>query len=207
LVGSFAGDFNIPVGRWTVAHIFDVIPMFVTRTNLIAILGSPNDENGKLSEMGERRIRLGYEIHMSLRNEGSRLLLTGGYGHHFNTTIRPHAFYAKERLLLLGVPQDEIVEFALSRNTVDDALQARPIVERYAPKRLIVVSSDFHMERVRFVFEHVFPGRELQFFGAPYLEACVHEERERLLAHESRELTSLRDRGESIVGGVLRVDS
>lgn len=99
------------------------------------------------------------------------------------------------------------VEFAESRNTVDDALQARPIVEKYAVDKLIVVSSDFHLNRVRFVFESVFSDKALEFLGAPYLETRSPEERERLLAHETRELASLHERGESIVGGVLKLDS
>jgi uncharacterized SAM-binding protein YcdF (DUF218 family) len=133
--------------------------------------------------------------------------LTGGYGEHFNTTQQPNASYAKKILLDLGVPADHIVEFAESRNTVDDALTSRPIVDRYGAQHLVVVSSDFHLDRVKFVFEQVFPDKQVEFLGAPYLKSRTPEEQERLLAHEARELTSLRERGESIVGGALRPDS
>jgi hypothetical protein len=174
---------------------------------LVVILGSPNDAAGNLSEMGKGRVRLGFETYRTLEPDGYRLLLTGGYGEHFNTTTQPHAYYAQELLHTMGVPAAHIVEFAESRNTVDDALKSRPIVEKYGAERLVVVSSDFHIARVRCVFERVFPDKQLEFLGADYLEACTAEERERLLAHEARELTSLRERGESIVGGALRVDS
>lgn len=176
-------------------------------SGLIVVLGSPNDERGNLSEMGQGRIRLGYETYMKLRDEGYRFLLTGGFGEHFNMTDKPNAFYAREILLKCHVPEEHILEFAESRNTVDDALQARPIVDKYGVDKLIVISSDFHTERVRFVFERVFPDKSLEFHGAPYLETRSPEERERLLAHEARELASLRERGASIVGGALRLDS
>jgi len=173
----------------------------------VVILGSPNNAAGNLSEMGKGRVRLGFETYQELQEQGFRLLLTGGYGEHFNTTDHPNAYYAQRILLAMGVSPEHIVEFAESRNTVDDALQTRPIVDTYRADRLIVISSDFHLERVRFVFERVFPDKVVEFRGAPYLDTRPPEERERLLAHEARELQSLRERGESIVGGALNVDS
>ncbi len=173
----------------------------------VVILGSPNDSAGNLSGMGQGRVSLGFETYRKLVAQGYRLLLTGGYGEHFNTTHQPNASYAQKLLLDLGVLADHIVEFAESRNTVDDALKSRPIVDKYGAEHLVVVSSDFHLGRVQFVFEQVFPDKRVEFLGAPYLESRTPEERERLLAHEARELTSLRERGESIVGGALRPDS
>jgi uncharacterized SAM-binding protein YcdF (DUF218 family) len=83
----------------------------------------------------------------------------------------------------------------------------RPIVERYGATHLVVISSDFHLARVQFIFARVFPDRELVFRGAPYLHTRPLEERVKLEQHEARELTSLRERGESIVGGVLSINS
>lgn len=173
----------------------------------VVILGSPNDSAGNLSEMGQGRVSLGFETYRNLVGQGYRLLLTGGYGEHFNTTQQPNASYAQRLLLDLGVPAEHIVEFAESCNTVDDALKSRSIVDKYGAEYLLVVSSDFHLGRVQFVFEQVFPDKRVEFLGAPYLESRTPEERERLLAHEARELKSLRERGESIVGGALRPDS
>jgi uncharacterized SAM-binding protein YcdF (DUF218 family) len=173
----------------------------------VVILGSPNDAAGNLSEIGQGRVRLGFETYRNLAAQGYRLLLTGGYGEHFNTTPQPNAYYAQRLLLDMGVPAEHILEFAESRNTVDDALKSRPIVDKYGGHHLIIVSSDFHLGRVQFVFERVFLDKRVEFLGAPYLESRAAEERERLVAHEARELKSLQERGESIVGGALRLDS
>lgn len=176
-------------------------------SGLVVILGSPNDVHGNLSEMGRGRVALGHSRYLELCDQSFKILLTGGFGEHFNVTDKPNAHYAREILLACGVPREDIVEFAESRNTVDDALQARPIVDHYGVNRLVVVSSDFHMERVKFVFSKVFPDKQLEFSGATFLETRSPEEQKRLLDHESRELTSLRERGESIVGGSLKLDS
>lgn len=173
---------------------------------LIVVLGSPNDDQGNLSEIGIGRLELALQWYGE-RLPGWKLLLTGGFGEHFNRTSIPHSEYAKQFLASRGVPETDFVEFALSRNTVDDALQSRPIVERYSCPALLVISSDFHIPRVEFVFRSVFADRTLTFAGAPYIDSRPPEERERLTAHEQRELVSLRERGESIVGGVLNVNS
>ena len=183
----------------------DLIPGSIP--GFVVILGSPNDAAGVLSPMGQGRVELGRQTYLARRDQGWRLLLTGGFGAHFNTTDKPHAFHARAVLLAAGVPADHIVEFAESRNTVDDALTARPIVDRYCVPRLIVVSSDFHLARASFIFSEVFPDKQLQFLGAPYLATRAPEERERLTAHERRELDNLRAKRTSIVGGALSLDA
>ena len=80
------------------------------------------------------------------------------------------------------------------------------MVERHRVARLIVVSSDFHLPRVEFIFRAVFPSHSLEFRASAYLERCDEVERDRLLKHEARELESLRTSGCSIVGGRLRLD-
>lgn len=174
---------------------------------LIIVLGSPNSDQGELSEMGRGRVERALQKYSELGPLGWKALLTGGFGEHFNSTALPNAHYAKQILVSSGVPEAAFVEFALSRNTVDDALQSRPIVEHHNPTELVVVTSDFHIPRVEFVFRSVFPDRSLTFAAAPYIDSRLPEERERLTAHEQRELASLRERGESIVGGVLNVNS
>jgi uncharacterized SAM-binding protein YcdF (DUF218 family) len=174
---------------------------------LIVVLGSPNSDDGILSEMGRGRLNQGLRLFAELKQQGWKFLLTGGFGEHFNQTEHPHAFYAKQYLLACGVEESQIVDFALSRNTVDDALQARAIVDKLGVASLLIVSSDFHMPRVEFIFNRVFPDKTLRFIGAPYLQSCVPEDQVRLAAHEDRELTSLRESGRSIVGGALSIDS
>jgi vancomycin permeability regulator SanA len=169
---------------------------------LVVILGSPNDQEGNLSEMGQGRVACGLQEYLSRRDAGWKILLTGGFGEHFNTTDKPNAYYAKQILLENGLQESEIVEFAESRDTVDDALQARPIVERYNASALVVVSSDFHIDRVRFIFGEVFPDRNLSFAGADYLKGRSDEERDRLLTHEKAEIASLKKTRRSKLVGV-----
>ena len=68
---------------------------------IILLLGAPNDEQGRLSQMAQDRIDCAYNLYAN--NEHMTFLCTGGYGQHFNTTNRPHAYYAKQALIKKGV--------------------------------------------------------------------------------------------------------
>ncbi|MEZ4658854.1 MAG: YdcF family protein [Caldilineaceae bacterium] len=155
---------------------------------LIVILGAPNDDAGQLSAMALGRVALGYAHH---RERKWPLLLTGGFGDHFNRTAWPHAHYLQQWLRAHGVPADAILPFVLSRHTGEDARLARPIVEAHGARRLLVVTSDFHVERADWYFHTVFPKYDLDVVGAPYLPSCPVDEQERLVAHERQRLAEL----------------
>ena len=159
---------------------------------LIVILGAPNGDDGQLSLMAQGRVVLGYRLYRERQAAGWRFLLTGGFGEHFNRTALPHAYYLQQWLLVQGVPADDIVEFVLSRHTGEDARLALPIVERQGVRQLLLVTSDFHLARVEFIFRAVFSGYELELVGAPYLPTCFPAEQARLVAHEARRLAELR---------------
>ena len=156
---------------------------------VILILGAPNDDDGRLSPMAQGRVALGYRHYCAL---GWPLLLTGGRGEHFNRTPLPHAHYLQQWLLAHDVPISAILPFVLSHHTGEDALLARPIVETAGARRLLIVTSDFHVERATWHFRAVFPDYDLAFAGAPYLAGCAAEERERLVAHEAWRLSLLK---------------
>lgn len=182
-------------------------------TNLIIILGAPVDNNGNISLMGKGRLDLGFEKLSKLKtgNENWKILLTGGFGEHFNQTNKPYAEYAKNYLISKGLKDEDFIEFGLSVNTVDDARQAYPIVIKYSPKKIIVISSDFHIGndndsgRVRFIFERFFKNEDIkiEYLGAKYLDTLPEEDQRTILAHEARELESLKTRGVSIVAGEI----
>ena len=158
---------------------------------IIIVLGAPNDEKGNLSDMALGR--LNQAIHEYKCNKDYKILCTGGFGTHFNTTDKPHAFYAINYLIQQGLPATDMLEMAESQNTLEDALLSKPIVDKYGVKSLIIVSSDFHLPRAKYVFERAFEGYGLIFSGA-----ITNFSKKRYLSlknHEERELKKLRNCG------------
>ncbi|QQO10166.1 YdcF family protein [Breznakiella homolactica] len=139
-----------------------------TARGCIIILGSPNDNEGNLSPIAESRLTRGAgELN---RHPGFRILLTGGFGKHFNETNQPHWKYARDFLLReRSVPEEAFLpEAAESGNTVEDLEISRPLILKYGIRNIIIVTSEFHVPRARYIAEKVFAdsGVTLDFSGA-----------------------------------------
>ena len=94
-----------------------------------------------------------------------KIVLTGGFGEHFNESERPHAYYLKKYLMERDVAREVIVDSVMSTNTLEDASLTRPIIVKYNVDDLIVVTSDFHYDRARYIFEREYsdPNIKIRF--------------------------------------------
>ncbi len=153
-------------------------------------MGSPNDDMGNISAMGLARAQTTLAQHKAYPNYS--ILPTGGFGKHFNTTNKPHAYYLKKYLLKLGISEGSFLEIAESKYTADDAFKALEIVKKYLVEQIIIISSDFHMERVKYIFDEIFAKYSLTYVAAPYLNSCTKEEAKRLKSHEKQAINQLR---------------
>ena len=158
---------------------------------IIIILGSLNDEQGSLPELATSKIAVGIKAYK--KHSGYRILCTGGFGDHFNRAEKSHAYYVSEYLVQKGIPREDILEFAESSNTIEDATLAKTVVDKYKVKNLIIVSWDFHMKRVRYIFKRVFRGYKIEFSQS---ETRLPEDllRKRL-GHEAEALRKLKRQG------------
>ena len=159
-----------------------------TKNIVIIILGAPNDAEGNLSSIALERCQRALIVYK--QNPGAKLLPTGGWGAHFNSTDKPHGYYIQQYFTAHDVPATDILACVESANTLEDALFAKPIIEQHGFTELIVVTSDFHIPRVRFLFEHIFPNFNLAF--SPAQTDLDIKERQRLREHEAVALQKLR---------------
>jgi len=154
------------------------------RTGAIVVLGAPNDEDGNLSSIAVERCNQALREYR--RHPGFRVIPTGGWGPHFNTTDRPHGFYTRQYLMAHGVPDADILPCIESANTVEDAKFCRSVVAHYGFAELIVVTSDFHIPRAQYLFEYEFPDKTLSFSGASTF--LSEDELQTRREHETRAL-------------------
>jgi uncharacterized SAM-binding protein YcdF (DUF218 family) len=117
------------------------------------------------------------------------IIPTGGWGAHFNTTAKPHGLYVRDFLAGCGIPDSAFTECIESSNTIEDARFSRPVVDRYGFRRLIVVTSDFHVARARYFFTREFADTNLEFSGS--LTHLPEEQLEERIAHERNALARL----------------
>lgn len=158
---------------------------------VILVLGSPNDADGRLYSIARHRCECAAVL--ARDNPSARLLLTGGFGDHFNTTAQTHATYLRRYLVELGVSSERFLSEAPSRNTIEDATLSRPIFVESGARFALVVTSDFHVPRARWLFEREYAGlgAELAFVATPTDEHQCELDLAALKAHEQRALRSL----------------
>lgn len=159
----------------------------ITKKNIILVLGAPNDENGNLSPMALDR--LDCALNLYTYNENVRFICTGGFGQQFNTTSFPHGYYSKQYLLRKGVKEEAFLEFVLSSNTVEDLRMSKQIIEKEQPDVLLIVTSDFHMKRVKILHDIIMHYPATIFI--PALSSLTAQELLPFLQHEQQALREL----------------
>lgn len=155
----------------------------------IVLLGAPNDEEGRLSSIAEERCALA--LRECRLHPDALVLPTGGFGDHFNTTDKPHAYYTRRLLVAEGVDEARFLPHAESRNTVEDAALAAPVLAQAGVTSVIIVTSDFHVARAEFLFKLALP-ESTEILFAPATTHLPEDELERLRAHERGALAHYR---------------
>ena len=163
-----------------------------TTKGLIVVLGSPNTDQGELLSMAKERCEVALTEYVN--NPGYKILLTGGYGSHFNTTEQPHSSYLKHYLVSRGIPEEHFVESAESSNTFEDASLSKPIIMKYTVRHIVVITSDYHIDRAQTVFEREFTGTNVRvtFSASRTDETLMSFDLEAFKRHERDALAKLK---------------
>jgi len=159
------------------------------RKDVLIILGSPNSPSGELSNISKSRL----DYCASLYSIGKLILCTGGRGKHFNTSSEEHAVYAKRYLIEKGVLECDFLDFALSENTVDDAVKIKIIISKLDNPNLTIITSDYHLERVQLIFQEILNEFSINYIGVqsnPKKNQLQH-----LIKHEKKAIKSILKNG------------
>jgi uncharacterized SAM-binding protein YcdF (DUF218 family) len=139
---------------------------------VIVVLGSPNFPDGTLGPIAFDRLQGCLSIFDPIKH---KILCTGGFGAHFNTSPMAHANYLKNFLIEKGVPPTAFLPMALSSNTVEDAVMSLAILKDYEFKDLLIITSEYHLARVEFIFSEILKDFYLNF------KAVIHHSMDDLL--------------------------
>ena len=159
------------------------------KKDVLIVLGSLNSPSGELSTISISRLNYCVKIYQP----GNLVLCTGGWGDHFNTSKNSHASYAKQYLIEKGVLESDFLDFALSGHTVDDAVKIKPIVEALENIKLTIITSDYHLNRVKLIFNEILEGYNMDFAGVE--SHLPKEELEAVAIHEIKAIASILQNG------------
>jgi uncharacterized SAM-binding protein YcdF (DUF218 family) len=155
-------------------------------TNLIVLLGHENDENGDLSSIALERCAVALES--AAADRSARILTTGAFGEHFNRSSRPHSQILRDHLVSSGLKGEQISTAEFGSRTLEDALVTRIKAVDGGFKSIVVITSDYHLDRVQLIFGRVLPDFHVSYRTATS-NASIRErkdERDRL-RRQSRE--------------------
>ena len=180
---------------------------------ILVVLGSPNDRVGRLSPIAISRAEAALAWYEQMRHRSTvGIILTGGFGAHFNQAPRPHAFYLREFMIRRGLPPGVFMPFVESANTVEDAYLSLCLLSRLRREdslfvsRMVIVTSDYHLERARFVFQTLFAAEScevaFEFIGAPTDKESIGFDE--LVRHEETALAALQNQGGVAISDALR---
>ncbi|HUH27034.1 YdcF family protein [Gelidibacter sp.] len=159
------------------------------KKEVLIILGSPNSPSGKLS--GISQSRLNYCVNHY--QPGHLILCTGGWGAHFNTSEHAHASLAKQYFIENGIPEVAFLDFALSGNTVEDAVKAKEILSKLENIDLTIITSDYHINRVKLIFNEILKNYSMDFIGVESnLDKDVYDA---LVQHETKAINAILENG------------
>ncbi|WP_420627425.1 YdcF family protein [Candidatus Leptofilum sp.] len=160
---------------------------------IVVLLGNENDREGNLSPVAISRADTA--VRFLNENDAWVVLPTGAFGAHFNTTEISHGQYLTAYLLANGISANQILPHTNSSNTVEDAICAKKVANEVKASQIIVISSEFHMRRVKYIFSRVFQGTNIDFLPAPNQvdEATL----DKLQKHEVQSLQKLQKAWES----------
>lgn len=121
----------------------------------IVVLGRGINQDGTLPVDPMWRVRRALELF----NAGAAptILMSGASSYHFDFhPPRSEAEAMKAWAVSLGAPPEQVLTESKSRDTLGNALYIKAKAQRNGWKSLVVVASDEHMDRVRYIFGKVF---------------------------------------------------
>lgn len=110
---------------------------------------------------------------MFANRRSDHIIVSGGWSISYDLRgIRPpttEAAEMKRMLVALGVPAERILTEERSRDTIGNAYFSKvEILQPNGWKKIMVVCADFHLPRVKFLFEKILgPGYDLAFHTTP----------------------------------------
>lgn len=155
---------------------------------IVIVLGAPNSTTGELSSIAQSRLNHCVSIYKT----GMRVLCTGGWGEQFNTTPTAHAEYAKNYLIKKGIPVGSFLDSVYSANSVEDAVKTKQVINGIDAK-LMIITSDYHLERIKLIFNKVLSTYECSYIGVK--TGLPDGELDKLIAHEKQAVTSILNNG------------
>ena len=164
------------------------------RFDAIIVLGGGRDNEGNLTNLSKQRLDAGCELY----REGisNKIFALGG----MMSTYSPNAIQfnktgaklRSEYMIGKGVKPEDIIKVEGGRDTIGESFVSRDTARKLGLKKLLLVTSDKHMERALYIFKRIFgPQYEIDSKEVPCGDILNAEEEKEYLKVTRELLESL----------------
>jgi uncharacterized SAM-binding protein YcdF (DUF218 family) len=140
----------------------------IPRANVIVVLGGslgapiPPRQHVQLTGGADR---LWHAARLYKAGKAPRVILTGG-NVFTQEGIEGESWYASQLLADWGIPRTTMITETQSRNTYQNAVNTRPLLEAMNARRILLVTSGFHMPRALEVFRKTLADTNIEIVPA-----------------------------------------
>ncbi|MBN2453528.1 MAG: YdcF family protein [Candidatus Omnitrophica bacterium] len=138
------------------------------KVDAIVVLGGGIGESGKVGQGYEERAE--YAVELYKKGYASYIIFSSGYIHILEETL-----VMKALALSLGVPENAIVLENRVSNTHDSVLFTREILDKKGWKKIILLTSPYHMLRVSKVFAKMGGDIDVSYTPIPKSSFYAHK--------------------------------
>jgi uncharacterized SAM-binding protein YcdF (DUF218 family) len=137
----------------------------------IIILGGSTHPDGSLRDIPKQRVEEG--VRLAQEGVAPRIIMSGGYSFWLDEKGEVPAISEAESMrnyaLSLGIHAEQIFLEKKSKDTLGNAYYTKiDFLEKNAWRDIIIVTSDFHIDRTRFLFNTVLgPKYTLEYVSVP----------------------------------------
>lgn len=170
--------------------------------DVIIILGGGINRDGSLPDLPKKRVEAGIELFKE--RHAQRIIMSGKYGFWLDESgvipSRSEAEAMKEYAVALGIPADSILLEEESKDTLGNAYFTKVnFLEKNNWKKVVIVTSDFHFERTKYIFNLVL-GHDYSIDYVLSETGVLQEKQIELVEQEKKTIQALKE----IIGTSVR---
>ena len=140
----------------------------ITETYDIAVVlggGTTFDYESGLIDFHESGDRVFIALQLYKQKKVKKLLISGGSGSMVKTD-QIEADFIKQYLLKIGVPEKDILVDNTSKNTLENAVNSKKIIEQHGFSKIMLITSAYHIPRAKACFDKL--GLQVTPFAVDY---------------------------------------
>lgn len=154
--------------------------------NIVIILGEKLNRDGSISSILKHRL----DKFINIQNKKNYKIIVSG-GKVEKKALHTEAYAMKRYLMNIGnVPKEKIITENKAQNTVENALFSLKIISKYTNiKSITIITSKFHMKRVKHIFNHYFKNLNANIVFLTTKNGLTNTQTKIRLSNEKKYLT------------------